>query len=520
MSSLRFIQLLNYELQWSSSSNDDMPACFSFKHLKYLEWEWFPCKSLDNIDMGNVVIIKLRDSKLEKLWEGANKSCKKLKHLDVTDSSSLTKIGNFIGLENLEELYLEYCLNLEELDSSIGCLQKLVELHLSGCTLLKSLPWEIGSLISLQRLDLDRNRFNKLPNSLCQLHQLIVIYLFDCTNLKSIPDLPLNIEFVQANGCINLVNLPSNCSELQFLTCLDLDNCSKLGYEGFTQVTRLRNLQNLYMANCNISQVSSGIGNLVSLRVLRLSKNTFSSLPDSFSNLSKLEDLYISHCSELQLLPPLPSQLKIIAANECRSLDVMPFDSMQKAYTFRSKVFKESLMNTKGLYIGLSGEELPEWCTYGNGGNVLSFEAPIRFDSKICGLILCATTSSWPFSTIHNKTKEKSHRIETIDHIITSYSSLQVMFYPFNDKTVVVEAGDTVVLRLDRFTSCGLHLVYEDDVADSGLVLKGVCSFPIQDVMILSPWYLNFKRFTVVRLYAIIVGRSNGMPSRRLMNVQ
>ena len=73
MSNLRYIKLVNSDLQWSSSSNDDMSACFSFKHLKYLEWEWFPCKSLDNIDMGDVVVIKLHNSELEKLWEGANK---------------------------------------------------------------------------------------------------------------------------------------------------------------------------------------------------------------------------------------------------------------------------------------------------------------------------------------------------------------------------------------------------------------------------------------------------------------
>ena len=71
MDNLRFIKLDGFNnFEWSSSSNDDMSACFSFKHLKYLEWRHFPCKSLDNIDMGNVVVIKLHQSKLEKLWEG------------------------------------------------------------------------------------------------------------------------------------------------------------------------------------------------------------------------------------------------------------------------------------------------------------------------------------------------------------------------------------------------------------------------------------------------------------------
>lgn len=72
MTSLRFIQLPNANLKWSSCSNDDM-SCYTFKHLKHLDWWYFPCKSLDYFDMGNVVVIQLRSSKLEKLWEGANK---------------------------------------------------------------------------------------------------------------------------------------------------------------------------------------------------------------------------------------------------------------------------------------------------------------------------------------------------------------------------------------------------------------------------------------------------------------
>ncbi|PWA80030.1 TMV resistance protein N [Artemisia annua] len=559
MSNLRFIQLRR-KLRWSFSSKDvidkarscfsfkhlkylvrkrnkapckSMSACLSFKHLKYLEWEGFPCKSLDNIDMGNVVVIALWHSKLEKLWEGvkrvvgtdsvrsiklessdieepvtvqieafkkmSNLSFKKLKILDVSESTSLAKTGNFIGLENLEELNLTKCFKLEGLDSSIGCLQKLVELDLSCCTGLKRLPWEmickltslqklnllncfnlmeisheIGSLISLKHLDLGGyTRSKNLPNSLCQLHQLTSLYLSYCHNLKSIPDLPLNIQYFYAEGCPNLVNLPSNISELQFLMHIRLDNCSKLGSEGFTQVTTLRNLKTLDMSNCNISQVSSGIGNLVSLEHLYLSRNTFSSLPESFSNLSKLKELFIDDCSELQLLPPLPSQLTDIDATKCISLDVMSFNSMQKAFF---KVFKESLMNTEGFFFRLSGEELPEWCTYRNSGNVLSFVAPIRFDSKICGILSCATTDYWPtFLTIHNKTKEKSHRMATRDRVFTipevEFSTLKVVFCPLNNKTVVVEAGDTVELWFDRATSCGLRLVYEDDLVDSGLVL-------------------------------------------------
>ncbi|GKE76720.1 TMV resistance protein N [Tanacetum coccineum] len=219
MNSLRFIMLPKSKLQWSSTSNADM-CCFSFKHLKYLEWEGFPCKSLDNIHMGNVVVIRLQNSKLEKLWEGADKSLKKLKILTVSKSTSLTKTGNFIGLENLEELRLNGCENLEELDCSIGCLKKLVSLNLSGCQRLKRLPWEmidkltsleelnlgnctqlkmrnkVGSLKSVKYLLSSKNKVSSHPNSLCQLHQLTEIILTGCTKVRSIPNLPPNMKYL------------------------------------------------------------------------------------------------------------------------------------------------------------------------------------------------------------------------------------------------------------------------------------------------------------------------------------
>ncbi|GKA46677.1 TMV resistance protein N, partial [Tanacetum coccineum] len=80
-----------------------------------------------------------------------------------------TKTGNFIGLDNLEELKLAGCLNLVELDSSIGCLQKLVELNLSDCSPLKTLPWEaMSKLTALQSLNLEN-----FPNILEISHEVV-----------------------------------------------------------------------------------------------------------------------------------------------------------------------------------------------------------------------------------------------------------------------------------------------------------------------------------------------------------
>ncbi|GKD41272.1 hypothetical protein Tco_1261479, partial [Tanacetum coccineum] len=56
-----------------------------------------------------------------------------------------------------------------------------------------------------------------------------------------------------------------------------------------------------------------------------------------------------------------------------------------------------------------------------------------------------------------------------------------VTFYPLDHTTLVVEAGDTVELLFndqESVKSVGLRLICEDDVVDSGLVLKDIRDQP------------------------------------------
>lgn len=224
----------------------------------------------------------------------------------MDDSLSLTKTGNFYGVENLEELHFGGCKNLKELHSSIGCLHKLAILNLSRCIALKSIPWEmIVKLTSLRELKLS-NRQNTLPT----------------------PNLRGNMM---------------NPQELKSVTELHLHEVPKFSSgdpQFFMKLTGLTSLTHLSLSGCNVSHVPSAIGNLMTLEELDLSENTFSSLPDSFSNLSQLVGLNIADCSELRSLPLLPSNLTSIIASRCWSLDVMPFDPMQRSYVFHTKVCK------------------------------------------------------------------------------------------------------------------------------------------------------------------------------------
>ncbi|GJW94642.1 TMV resistance protein N [Tanacetum coccineum] len=147
----RFILLDDYDhLEWASSSDDDMSACLSFKHLKYLEWRYFPWKSIDKIDMGNVVVIKFHFSKLEKLWDGFKsvfgRICAQVFNAESPKMKFLTGGGLLVGTRRVVEVDLVLgarCLLMEsiltgrclefDLDLGFESLEVIVLVELDPC---------------------------------------------------------------------------------------------------------------------------------------------------------------------------------------------------------------------------------------------------------------------------------------------------------------------------------------------------------------------------------------------------
>ena len=171
----------------------------------------------------------------------------KLTLLNLKDCRSLTSLPCEINLKSLEIFILSGCSNLkkfseigtnmtslsemyldgtavEELPSSVERLTGLTVLSLQGCKNLSSFPsvnlpslkilnlsdcnlWDGGlpddlsCLSSLHELDLCKNNFTRLPDSISQLSKLKSIILNDCSRLQSLPDLPSSIGIVPAHGC-------------------------------------------------------------------------------------------------------------------------------------------------------------------------------------------------------------------------------------------------------------------------------------------------------------------------------
>uniref|UniRef100_A0A7N2MP37 ADP-ribosyl cyclase/cyclic ADP-ribose hydrolase n=1 Tax=Quercus lobata TaxID=97700 RepID=A0A7N2MP37_QUELO len=129
------------------------------------------------------------------------------------------------NLRSLTYLDLSYC-NLQAIPDSLGCLSSLTRLNLNYCNL-QAIPDSLGCLSSLEYLHLSGNNFVCLPKSTTQLYNMKHLFLRGCTHLRSLPELPLNIGYLCADGCTSLEILPLRPEDGPFPN-LSLLGCNKL----------------------------------------------------------------------------------------------------------------------------------------------------------------------------------------------------------------------------------------------------------------------------------------------------
>ncbi|TXG49822.1 hypothetical protein EZV62_025697 [Acer yangbiense] len=203
------------------------------------------CKNLQSFQVFFVLkslkILNLQGcSKLDKFPE----NLEELEHLEELDvgGTAITQVPSSIArLTNLQKLSFQKCNSQPwwssyllrtntrclALPSLIG-LRSLKKLNLSECNLLEgTLPKDLDSLYSLEELDLSKNKFISLPESIKRLSNLEILCLDNCEWLGSLPELPSNILCVWADGCHSLEDVSlRGCTSLEI--ALYLFNCPKL----------------------------------------------------------------------------------------------------------------------------------------------------------------------------------------------------------------------------------------------------------------------------------------------------
>ncbi|XP_024026391.1 disease resistance-like protein DSC1 [Morus notabilis] len=124
-------------------------------------------------------------------------------HLSRTGIRELpSSIGYLISVQELEVME---CENLESVPTNICTMAALSDLDLSDCPRLEYFPMPSGFLRwDLEHLHLSNSNIIELPRSIKGLSKLRQIHVNNCKNLRSIPELPLGLQILHANGCSSL----------------------------------------------------------------------------------------------------------------------------------------------------------------------------------------------------------------------------------------------------------------------------------------------------------------------------
>ncbi|KAG6671650.1 hypothetical protein I3842_16G014300 [Carya illinoinensis] len=289
--------------------NVHLPAGLEYlsNKLHLLEWHDYPLTSMpNNFQPHNLVELIMPRCCFKQLPKGFS-NLNKLKVLDLSNSQNLIKTPDFTGFSNLQRLILQGCTRLYEVHPSMGVLNRLILLNLKDCQSLASLPCEIN------------------------LESLKTVILSGCSSLVKFPKIGKNMKrlaelYLDKMAKTAIKELLSSIQNLTGLTLLNRsgwkDHPSR-SWHSLLYLSALTSLVALDLSDCNLSDgaIPGNLSGLSALESLILSRNNFTCLPDSISQLSKLKSLYLDNCSKLKLLPNLPTGTKLVMARECSSLE-------------------------------------------------------------------------------------------------------------------------------------------------------------------------------------------------------
>ena len=271
--------------------------------------------------------------------------------IDLSKCEFIRKLPGFRA-PNLEELDLGGCGNLTEVHDNIGLLYKLKYWRLNGCKKLESLPSKLN-LKSLKSLTLEGcKRLKKFP----QIHPEMKCLKGLCLNLgrTSIRKLPSSLRYLTSGLWAlkvpeiqnlylshfdrNMVDLNIRLRpdyfpelenpELKYLTGgpntlhLPVDQNLDLSFSqyGFPSLTYL----DLSYFDRNMCDLNIWLkpDRFPVLETLWLRDSNIVTIPESITAFTRLQDLYLKGCNQLQEIPRLPQSIVKLDAQDCRSLDL------------------------------------------------------------------------------------------------------------------------------------------------------------------------------------------------------
>ncbi|KAK3419288.1 hypothetical protein EUGRSUZ_J01320 [Eucalyptus grandis] len=330
------IMLLNFHsTNWFGGNPIMLPQ------LRWLSWHNFPIFfKFIACSPRKLVILDVSWSEITYEWDGWNhlKMAEDLKVLNLTGCRYLRRTPDLSAHENLEQLILQGCTELVQVDSSINKLNHLVSLNLGGCRKLQTLPDKMEELEALRELIIDGTSITEIP---------------EWKGMKK-------LETLSASSCESL----SMCN---FSGCLTSILNLRLGGTNITVLPfgNFASLVELNLSQSKIQELPSSIEKMKYLRVLRVSHTPLKRLPSALGMLEKLEEIYARDCRNF--LGEIPREigrlsfLRILMLLNTRISDVPKLPESMTNLHLTIGPFKEypdlsNLLNLRVLKLDLKSE--------------------------------------------------------------------------------------------------------------------------------------------------------------------
>jgi Leucine-rich repeat (LRR) protein len=273
-------------------------------NLIWLRWYKCPYSSLPSwIPMKNLRVLEVRGNKLQHLWHAEHQSPWQLRQLDIV--SPLSKLPKSIGrLRHLERIVLKES-KLKTLPDEFSDLRSLRRFELTNCSMLKSLPDSFGDLLNLEYIDLSYSSdLQMLPNSFGHLIRLKYLNLSYCRSLTMSSRALKNIstlEYINFSYCYKIEELPLQVAKQMFLV-------------------------QLYLIGTNLKELPSAFGELTKLQMLDITGCTEVEDLPCFETSVALEELRASYCVKLKSIQGLAqlTKLRTLDVSECSELEALP----------------------------------------------------------------------------------------------------------------------------------------------------------------------------------------------------
>jgi Leucine-rich repeat (LRR) protein len=222
--------------------------------------------------------------------------------LDAIDKQELQFVADFeehisyeIEAGHIVELYIANLQRKTLIPQSITALQGLESLTMRSCHLFDTFPEYFSQLKALSSFEIESDQRDTVPRGLSAFKSLKKLILW-IPQLKTIPSEVFelsSLEWLEILGGIYEA-IPDLFKKLENIQTLFLSNLLKIVFLPVS-ISELKKLTRLSIMNCPLLyQLPSNLGNLASLRVLKLSGTPVAALPESLGGCAALEEIEIT----------------------------------------------------------------------------------------------------------------------------------------------------------------------------------------------------------------------------------